>query len=119
MLKTTRSRGKHAEGLARRYLQNQGLKFVLSNFEKPYGEIDLVMRDQGIWVFTEVRARENFTHGHPFETVTKAKQQRIIRVARQFLLEHADIDTSECRFDIVAVNLKDDSIEWLQDAFEA
>lgn len=119
MRNSTRTRGRNAESLARRFMQKQGLRFVASNYEKPYGEVDLIMRDQNTLVFTEVRAREDFSHGHPFETVTKAKQSRIIRVAKQYLAEFADEMHTECRFDIIAINLANDSVEWLQDAFEA
>ncbi len=116
---TTRKQGQYAEMLARKYLQARGLTLITSNYEKPYGEVDLIMREQETLVFTEVRARKDFDSGHPFETVTKDKQHRIIRVARQYLSEFADYDHTECRFDIIAVNLSNDEIEWLQDAFEA
>lgn len=118
MPKSTRKQGKRAEQLARKHMQKHGLRFITKNYEKSFGEIDLVMRDKSTLVFTEVRARSEFNHGHPFETVDSAKQSRILKVAKSYLCEFGDPEHSDCRFDIVAVNLNSGRIEWLQDAFE-
>lgn len=51
--------GRRHEQFARRWLEQQGLTFVAQNVRFRRGEIDLIMRDSGTWVFTEVRYRRN------------------------------------------------------------
>jgi len=113
----TTDQGLFAEALVLSYLQGQGLRLVTQNYRLKMGEIDLIMRDAETLVFVEVRARENFDEIHPFETVTKAKQGRIISTAKHYLWTHDLLDTCPCRFDVVAVNLSSLAIDWLTDAF--
>jgi putative endonuclease len=51
------NRGQLAEKHARTYLEQQGLTFVEANVRYPFGEIDLIMRQQDVWVFVEVKFR--------------------------------------------------------------
>ncbi len=118
MAKNTLQRGHDAEGQVQSYLEKQGLTYITRNYKKSYGEIDLIMKDSQTLVFTEVRARLDFEEIHPFETIDDIKQAKIIAVAKQFLDEFADFNHTECRFDVVAVNLSSGKIEWLQNAFE-
>jgi putative endonuclease len=114
---TSREQGLFAETLVLKHLQTQGLRLVTHNYQLKLGEIDLIMREGEILVFIEVRARENFDEIHPFETVTKAKQGRIISTAKHYLWTHDLLDTCPCRFDVVAVNLSSLEIDWVKDAF--
>lgn len=114
---TTRARGLYAEDLALRFLENNGLRLLTRNYEIKGGEIDLIMQADDTLVFVEVRARENFDEIHPFETVTKPKQARIMSTAKHFLTFNNRYDRQPCRFDVVAVNLSTDKVEWLDNAF--
>lgn len=114
---STREQGLHAEHLALTHLRAQGLVLISQNYLCKGGEIDLIMQSGESLVFVEVRARDNFDNIHPFETVTKAKQARIIRTAKHYLWTHELLDTCTCRFDVVAVNLSTNQLEWVQDAF--
>ncbi|HMV12031.1 MAG TPA: YraN family protein, partial [Nitrosomonas sp.] len=49
--------GSEAEDLAAHYLQQQHLVLVERNYRCRYGEIDLIMRDQTMLVFIEVKMR--------------------------------------------------------------
>lgn len=111
------AQGLFAEDLVLKYLQGEGLQLVTQNYRLKMGEIDLIMREGEILVFVEVRARESFEDIHPFETVTKAKQGRIIATAKHYLWTHELFDRCPCRFDVVAVNLSTLGIEWVKDAF--
>ena len=46
--------GGEAESLARTFLEQQGLIFVMRNYRCRTGEIDLIMRDDDELVFIEV-----------------------------------------------------------------
>jgi len=114
---STRERGHAAETLAKCYLEKQGLTFIERNVELCGAEVDLIMEDGNVWVFVEVRARENCKDIHPFETITRDKQLKVIRVATSYLCNAECFNTREVRFDAVAVSLADNSIEWAKAAF--
>ena len=97
--------GQDAEALARRYLTAKGFRVIAANKRTGGGELDLVAWDGEVLVFVEVKARANSSHGLPEEAVDQRKQKRLIAAAGAFL---AELDGPEpiCRFDVVAVDLK-------------
>ena len=46
-----------------RYLESKGLKLIAQNYRCRFGEIDLIMREGKITVFTEVRLRKSNAFG--------------------------------------------------------
>ena len=114
-----RARGGAIERLAARWLTARGLMLEASNQHAKGGEIDLVMRDGEVLVFVEVRHRADRRHGHPLETVTAAKQRRLIRAAR-FYLQRNRL-SCPCRFDVLAVTGHPPALEfeWVANAFDA
>ena len=113
---STIQQGTAAEDLACRYLEAQGLTLLKRNYRCQVGELDLIMRDCAYLVFVEVRSRHDSRHGTPAETITRAKQRRLIKTAAYYL-QRTRTD-SPCRFDVVAVH-ETDNLEWLKDAFQA
>ena len=115
---SSRNRGCEAEDQARRYLEGQGLKTIRQNFYSRGGEVDLIMQDSTILVFVEVRFRRISHHGSAAESITPAKQRRIIAAAKYFLHRHRHWDDWPCRFDAVTVaGEKDPQLHWIRDAF--
>lgn len=111
--------GAAAEQYAEAFLTGRGLIPVERNYRCRNGEIDLVMRDLEVLVFVEVRFRSNPRFGIPAETVTVAKQRKIIAAARHFLQSRRIHDRSPCRFDVIAVSGPgQDRIDWIRDAFQ-
>ncbi|HPF59694.1 MAG TPA: YraN family protein [Candidatus Competibacteraceae bacterium] len=112
------AQGTVAEDLALRYLETQGMTLITRNFRCRAGELDLIMRDGGHLVFVEVRSRRHVRYGTPAESVTRTKQQRLLRAAA-FYLQRQRLDLP-CRFDVVAVLQPggEPQIEWIQDAFQ-
>jgi putative endonuclease len=115
----SRERGTQVETAVSRYLKQQGLKLLASNYHCRGGEIDLVMQDKSVLVFVEVRYRKNTRFGSAAETVNKRKQSRIILTAQHYLQQHTGKHDS-CRFDVVAVSPADSGFqfEWINNAFE-
>ena len=78
-----------SEGLAAAYLQYHGLALLSRNYRCRRGEIDLVMRDRSggihVTVFVEVRYRKGTQHGRPEETISVAKQRKLILSAAHYL----------------------------------
>ncbi len=107
-------RGENAEQQAHDFLVKQGLKPVSRNFRCKQGELDLIMTDKQTLVIVEVRFRKSDRFGSAAESVTPAKQSRII-AATQFYLSTQKTDWP-IRFDVIAMSGKD-SINWIKNAF--
>ncbi|SCK14127.1 YraN family protein [Vogesella sp. LIG4] len=107
----SRSTGSAFEQQAARFLQQQGLKLVCSNWHCRFGEIDLIMRDGASLVFVEVRARRSASFGGAAASIGAAKRQKLTAAANLYLSQqHID---APCRFDAVLFN-GDAPVEWLQ-----
>jgi putative endonuclease len=100
--------------MAGRFLEAQGLTILTRNFRTRGGEIDLVARDGATLVFVEVRLRRSASHGGAAESITLAKQARMVRAAQLYLLRLRG--DPPCRFDAILLDALDASrIEWLRD----
>ena len=140
----TQRQGSRFEQQACEFLQAQGLILVAQNWQQPkVGELDLIMLEkEQAWstlVFIEVRQRQRSGFGDAALSVTKNKQNKIIKAARYFLQQHPEYSEYECRFDVIAYDthantnannknkmndtnqapLKNTQAEWLQGAFIA
>lgn len=107
-------RGESAEQQAHNFLIKQGLKPVGRNFRCKHGELDLIMTDKQTLVIVEVRFRKSDRYGSAVESVTPAKQSRII-AATQFYLSTQKTDCP-IRFDVVALS-GNGAIDWIKNAF--
>jgi putative endonuclease len=110
------ARGKRAEDRAAAHLRAQGYRIVERNFRCRAGELDIVARDGDTLVFVEVRSRARGHRGDALETVTRAKQTQLIRVARVYLAMQRPAFRS-CRFDVVGITAG--AITLIRDAFRA
>ena len=134
----TQRQGSRFEQQACDFLQAQGLLLITQNWQQPkVGELDLIMIEKGqAWstlVFIEVRQRQRSGFGDAALSVTKNKQNKIIKAARYFLQQHPEYNEYECRFDVIAYDTnnknktndiketppKNIQPEWLQGAFIA
>jgi putative endonuclease len=118
-LKGTAHRGQRAEQLAARYLQRQGLQLVAQNYRTPLGEIDLICEDRDQLVFVEVRYKASDRNTSAAESITRSKQLKVMKAARQYVQQHDPAGLRSCRFDVVAMSgsLKEPEIEWIEHAF--
>ena len=121
-VRTTKAVGDAAEALALAHLQRHGLVLVQRNYRLAGGphargaEVDLILRERdGTLVFVEVRARAQSGHGGALASISAAKQQRIVRAARHYLMGLASVPP--CRFDAVA--LDGSEVQWIKAAFDA
>ena len=103
------------------HLKQQGLSLIEQNYLTKLGEIDIIMLDKiaDTLVFVEVRYRKSNNYGTAIETVTRSKQQKLMRTAQQYLQKHPTYQHFLCRFDVVGVesDLKYPTITWIQSAF--
>ena len=77
--------GDSGEGIARRYLEGRGYQIFELNYRCPFGEVDIVAQEGGCLVFVEVRTRRSLQFGTPEESVSRAKQRKLITTALTYL----------------------------------
>ncbi|MBA2710903.1 MAG: YraN family protein [Tatlockia sp.] len=106
-----------AEEQARNYLVTQGLQWIESNYRCPWGEIDLIMRENNYLVFVEVKARVSQSHGGAAASVTFSKQQKLIKTATNYLQSKKLYDKHPTRFDVLGFDGKGKKVEWIKNAF--
>lgn len=99
-----RDLGAFGERVAAAHLEAKGYRIRARNFRCREGEIDIVAEDGDCLVFVEVRTRRGDAFGTPAESVTVAKERRLLTVARAYLQEHPDVPANQ-RIDVVGVEL--------------
>lgn len=115
MTSKQRIAGDSAEDQVLDYMLQQGLKLVTRNYSCKAGEIDLIMQDGEQLVFLEVRYRARSAFGSALESVTPAKQRKLIITAQYYLQQSGKMPA--CRFDVVGMG-QDRQIHWIKDAFQ-
>nr|HID13969.1 YraN family protein [Anaerolineae bacterium] len=96
--------GRRGEELAVAELTRCGYEIVARNWRCQAGEVDVVARRGEAWAFFEVRTRRGREFGTPEESLTPAKQQRMIDVALTYLAEH-NLNDVDWRVGLVAVEM--------------
>lgn len=112
----SRDCGSKAEEVARRYLEQRGLRYLARNVSGRFGELDLVMQDGPCLVFVEVRYRRSARFGGAVASIDAGKQRRLLATAQGYLQRHPH--PGPCRFDVVAISGEAHNIAWLQNAIE-
>ncbi len=98
---STRETGAKGEEFAADTLKKRGLKILCRNYYTRYGEIDIIAEDKDCIAFVEVRCRKAGAIVDPAQSVTPSKQQKIIKSAVQYLLEHPS--ALQPRFDVFEI----------------
>jgi len=107
-----RATGDRGERLAAEFLEHEGYRIVMGNFEAPIGrntrgvqmigEIDLVALDAETLCFVEVKTRRDLEFAGPLTNVDLRKQRTVTRTARAYKRIFAVHDIKH-RFDVVTV----------------
>jgi putative endonuclease len=98
--------GQRGEDLAANELARRGYQIVARNWRRQIGEVDIVARRAGAWTMFEVRTRRGRAFGTPEESVTPAKVERMIDVARLYLSEHGvNVHEVDWQVGLVAVEM--------------
>ena len=110
-------RGRAAEDRACNYLLEHGLVLLERNYRCRRGEIDLILQDADTLVFVEVRYRRQGSFGSAAESVDRHKQTRLTACASHYLQRQPLADHTACRFDVIAIDGFEQTIEWIRNAF--
>jgi len=95
-----------AENLAARYLEKRGYVVLELNYRKPWGEIDIIAKKEGILVFVEVKANRKIIVGfEPELRANSSKIVKVVRTARTYLAEKKYSPLQEWQIDIISIGL--------------
>jgi len=94
------------EHVAKLYEQ-QGFQVIAKNYRaqggKQVGEIDLIALRGRELVFIEVKTRTNQAFGTGAESVTDAKQRKLVRACKHYLQKHPEFSDYQYRIDVAIV----------------
>ena len=88
---TTREIGQLTEAIAIEHLVDNGLILIEQNVHSRCGEIDIVMKESGTWVFVEVKYRKHNTFGGAISAVSATKQRKI-KLCAPFFLQQSGLN---------------------------
>lgn len=107
--------GQRGEQIAKEYFITKGSTIMAERWKLNHLELDLVVFENGIVVFVEVKTR---TETDGVEAVVR-KKRRNMQIAANAFLRELPVEYA-CRFDIVAITFHDNgtySIEHIENAF--
>lgn len=110
--------GRWAEGQAAAYLRSRGWRVLDRNWRFHHKELDLVVEQDGLVAFVEVKARSAGGWGHALDAITVAKRRDLATAARGWIAEHGRPGHGY-RFDAVFVTRSPDDVrvEHIEDAW--
>jgi putative endonuclease len=94
--------GRDGEQAAAEYLERSGLRILGRNWRCSEGEIDIVAAERRVLVVCEVKTRSGTRYGTPLESISRAKQRRLRRLAVRWLAANGVL-FDEVRVDAVGV----------------
>jgi len=109
--------GRRGEELALAFYKENQYTIVEKNWQLNHLEVDIIAKNDEYIVFCEVKTRSGDAFGVPQQSVTKQKQQNIIRAANYYVLKNQI--SLEVRFDIISIvfNGEQYSLEHIPFAF--
>jgi len=94
--------GELGERIAERWLRRRGWRVVHRRFRSGHRDIDLVVEQEGVVAFVEVKARRGDEFGGPIAAVNWRKQKELGRSARVWVHRHGRRHDAY-RFDVIGV----------------
>lgn len=117
-----RELGDLGERLAEQHLLAKGYKIREKNFRTREGEIDIVAEQGSTLVFVEVRTRRGTRMGAAVESLTQAKQQRLVALSEAYGQAREGLPESR-RIDVIALDLSPEgkllSVQHIENAVTA
>lgn len=102
-----RALGELGERLAAEHLAAKGYRIRERNFRTAAGEIDIVAEAGGVLAFVEVRCRRGSSMGTAAESLSPAKQRRMVEMAGAFGQARDDLP-EQWRIDLIAIDFDSD-----------
>ena len=105
----TQSLGALGELVAERYLRGKGWRVLNRRFRSGHRDLDLVVEQNGIVAFVEVKTRSGMLFGSPVQAVNWAKQRELRRSAMIWIDRHGR-DEEVYRFDVIGILVSQDGV---------
>lgn len=108
MAKTSKRKfGDYGEKVAEHYLKGKGYEIIEKNYQKPWGEIDLVAKDKENLVFCEIKTRDskNTTDFLPEYSIDYKKIRNLNKICETYLNERSFPENQQWRIDVIAVSI--------------
>ena len=110
--------GKLGEDIAVQYLEKHGYNILERNYQKPWGEIDIVAQQSDELIFIEVKAQNKEFEWRPEENITRHKKRQLSRIIATYLKAKKISENQDWRIDVLAIkldfNTKNAEIEHIQ-----
>jgi len=97
------------ERVAERWLRRRGWVVLQRRYRSGHRDIDLVVQQDGLVAFVEVKARKGDRFGDPVEAVNWKKRSELVRSALTWIDRHGRPGESY-RFDVVGVLVAGDRV---------
>ena len=99
-------RGMYAQRVARRMLEESGLRVIEENYRCRWGELDIVATSGDVLIFAEVRSHTVGSFGAPEESINESKAARLRLLVDHYRDARAHLDLPDStRIDVVAVDM--------------
>lgn len=95
--------GKWGEDTAAAFLAERGYEIITRNARTPYGEIDIVAKQDDIYILVEVKTLTSSRNFFPEQNVTMRKREHMLAAGEYYAAEH-EID--HWQIDVIAVEGK-------------
>lgn len=94
--------GRKGEKEAAIFLQKNGVEILGMNYHTPYGEIDIIGKQNDQLIFCEVKTRTSRQFGYPEESITPRKKMALINSSLHYLQTHNQLERA-WRIDVVTI----------------
>jgi putative endonuclease len=111
------SLGHLGESMAAAFLENKGYIILERNWRTPYGEIDLIVRQNDVIAFVEVKTRASSSLGPPEISITPRKEEHMRCAAEHYIQQHPEL-INDWRIDAVSIQFQTNHAPALIDHFE-
>jgi putative endonuclease len=95
--------GAWGEGIASEYLTRHRHEIIARNVRTPYGEIDIITRQDDVTIFVEVKTLTSSKNFFPEHNITPRKREHMLACAEHYAFEH-EID--HWQIDVIAIEGK-------------
>ena len=99
--------GDIGEKIAEEYLISKGYKVIEKNYQKPWGEIDLVSKKHNLLVFFEVKTRnkKNVEHYSAESAINRDKIHKLQKICETYLMEKHYSVNQDWQIDVLAISI--------------
>lgn len=111
-MRLTHQQGIAGEDAALAFLQHQGCRLIARNWHCAYGEIDLIVKNDNMILFVEVKYRKNPHFGGAAYSISASKLLKLQRSVEYYLQQHG-LNHTPCRLDAVLIQ-GNQPPEWVQ-----